>query len=183
MKLVLLIFLLFFSLKLSAQEKYYTKSGSILFESSVASFEEVKAKNNSVTAILNTTNGEFASLVLIKGFRFRIALMEEHFNENYMDSDEYPKAILKGKIKGFLSHKLTKSAERHILIGTLTIHGKTIEMDIPVEIKKIDNTIYINSLFSVTPKEFDIYIPKIVRKKIAKKIHISVDFKLLKKNN
>jgi len=164
-----------------AQHKYLTKNGSIQFEASVPSFEEVKAKNNSVTAIFNTANGEFASLALIKGFRFKVALMEEHFNENYMDSDKYPKAILKGKIKEFSPTKLSDVATKHILTSTLTVHGETKNIDIPILIKKVNNIIYINSTFSVTPEEFNVSIPKIIRKKVAQKIGISVDFKLLQK--
>ena len=78
-----------------SQSKYLTKSGLLNFEASVEAFEEIKATNNNVTAILNTENGQFAALALVKGFRFKNALMEEHFNENYAESDEHPKAIFK----------------------------------------------------------------------------------------
>lgn len=167
----------------NGQGKYLTKKGVIEFEASVPLFEEVKAKNNSVTAILNSDTGEFASLALIKGFRFKVALMEEHFNENYMDSNEYPKAILKGKIKGFSLNKLNQLGQKHILSGTLMIHGKTKEIDIPVILKKVDNIIHVSSTFSLTPEEFNIKIPKLIRKKVAQKIDISVDFKLHKKSS
>ena len=70
-----------------SQEKYLTKSGVLNFEASVEYFEEIKATNTNVTAILNTSNGQFAALALVKGFRFKNALMEEHFNENYAESD------------------------------------------------------------------------------------------------
>jgi len=181
MKYLFFISILFSCVFTNAQHKYLTKSGLIQFEASVPSFEEVKAKNNSVTAILNTANGEFASLALIKGFRFKVALMEEHFNENYMDSDKYPKAILKGKIKGFSPHKLTKSVHKHTLTSTLTVHGETKKFDIPILLKKVGNIIYINATFSVTPEEFNISIPKIIRKKVAQKIDVSVNFELHEK--
>ena len=67
-----------------SQEKMIDKSGMITFEASVPSFEEVKAINNSVTFVLNPATGEIACLALMKGFRFKVALMEEHFNESYM---------------------------------------------------------------------------------------------------
>jgi len=161
-----------------SQDKYICRNGIIAFEASVPAFEEVKAKNNTVTAILNTTTNEFACLVLIKGFRFKIPLMEEHFNDNYMDSDEFPKAILKGQIKGL---SISKSAKKFVLTSTLTIHGETKKIDIPVLFKKIDNIIYINSTFSVSPEEFNISIPKIIRKKVAQKVDISVNFELHEK--
>jgi len=181
MKYLFFISILFSCVFTNGQNKYLTKNGAIQFEASVPSFEEVKANNNSVTAILNTANGEFASLALIKGFRFKVALMEEHFNENYMDSDKYPKAILKGKIKEFSIHKLSKSAKNFVLTSTLTVHGETKKIDIPVVLKKADNTIYINATFSVSPEEFNISIPKIIRKKVAQKIDISVNFELHEK--
>ena len=100
------VFLLNGVLIVNAQEKFITKSGVINFEASVPSFEEVKAKHQSVSALLKS-NGEFASLALVKGFRFKVALMEEHFNENYAESSKFPKATFKGKIKGFDISKLT----------------------------------------------------------------------------
>ena len=79
-KIYLLLFLSFGYTQ--AQEKLITKSGKITFKASVPSFEEVKATNESSSCVLNTTTGEIASLALMKGFRFKIALMEEHFNGN-----------------------------------------------------------------------------------------------------
>jgi len=181
MKYLIITALFLCCLFANGQGKYLTKKGVIEFEASVPSFEEVKAKNNSVTAILNSESGEFASLALIKGFRFKVALMEEHFNENYMDSNEYPKAVLKGKIKGFSLNKLNQLEQEYTLTSTLSIHGKTKEIDIPVMLKKVDNIIHINSTFSITPEEFNIKIPKLIRKKVAQKIDIYVDFKLHKK--
>ena len=100
MKKILFLFTLL-SVNIYAQDKYMTKTGTVNFEASVPSFEEVAASNKSVTAILNTENGEFAALTFVKAFKFKNALMEEHFNENYAESSEYPKAIFKGKISNF----------------------------------------------------------------------------------
>ena len=82
-----IFFLLLFIFTISfnyAQERFATKSGVVNFEASVPSFEEVKATHNSVSAILKS-NGDFASLALVRGFRFKVALMEEHFNESYLN--------------------------------------------------------------------------------------------------
>ena len=107
MKNLFTLGLILFTVALFAQDKVITKNGNINFEASVPAFEEIKAKNENVTCILNTKTGEIASLALIKGFRFKIALMEEHFNENYMESDKYPKATFKGTIINFELSKLT----------------------------------------------------------------------------
>lgn len=174
---LLFIFILSTSISFS-QEKYIEKKGILTFEASEKAFEPIKAKNESVTAILNITTGEFASLALIKEFRFRNALMEEHFNENYIESDSYPKAIFKGKIQAFDPLKLSKHEKEHKISGSLTLHGKKKNLEVPILISKIGNEIKVTGNFTVTPQHFDISIPKIVREKIAENVHVFIDFNL-----
>ena len=100
MKKVALVLFLLISFSTFAQ-KYYTKTGNTQFKASVEAFEPVEATNNSTTAIINVTSGEIASLLFVKAFNFRVALMQEHFNENYMDSSTFPKATFKGLISDF----------------------------------------------------------------------------------
>lgn len=177
----LLILLSFISISATAQNKYITKTGNVNFEASVASFEEVAATNNTVTAILNTENGEFASLVLVKGFRFKNALMEEHFNENYAESDQFPKATFKGIIQYFLIEKL-ESTSSYYINGSLTFHGKTKSLEnIEIEVNKGSNMITLTGSFIVKASEFDIKIPKIVSSKIAEEVEVSFLFELQKK--
>ncbi len=82
-------------------QKYFTRSGNTNFKASVEAFEVVEAKNNSTTVILKTDTGDIAAQLFINAFQFKVALMQEHFNENYMGSDKYPKAIFRGKIADF----------------------------------------------------------------------------------
>ena len=105
-----MLFLFIGILPVSAQ-KYATKTGSLKFEASVESFEEVAAENKNTSAILESSTGEIAVLTLMKGFRFKIALMEEHFNENYVESDKFPKATFKGKVEDFDASKLSSTAK------------------------------------------------------------------------
>ena len=171
--------ILFLSATLYSQNKYLTKTGTVDFEASVPSFEEVKAQNSSATAILNTENGEFAALVLVKGFRFKNALMEEHFNENYAESDNYPKATFKGNIDGF---DFNSNETSYNLTGVLTFHGKTQTLkNITVTISKNGSNINMNGNFKTTASNFDIKIPKIVSNKIAEDINVSFKFLLMKK--
>ena len=164
-----------------SQTKYITKTGVVSFEASVPSFEEVKASNNSVTAIINTDSGEFAALVLVKGFRFKNALMEEHFNENYAESDQFPKATFKGKITDFNLGSITTNTSFKAN-GELTFHGKTKQLkDILFNISKGENEISITGNFKALASYFDIKIPKIVSKKIAEDIEVSFQFDLKKK--
>ncbi len=180
MKTILSLLFVFLSLSLYAQEKFYTKSGTITFESSVPTFEKVKATNTKVTAILKD-DGTIASLVLTKAFRFKVALMEEHFNENYIESDNFPKATFSGKIVDFKTDELAEEYKNFLLKGTLNIHGIAKEIEIIAKIKKNTMTIHMSSSFKITPEDFNIEIPSIVRKKIAKEVDISFDFELNKK--
>lgn len=156
-------------------QKRATKTADLHFEASVPSFEEVAAKNKNTTVVLNTETGEIAALALIKGFRFKIALMEEHFNENYIESDRYPKATFKGKVYGFDLSKLTESSKDFSIKGTLELHGKTKEITAPAKIRKTENGIEVITNFSVTTDDFNIQIPKVVSNKVAKKVNIGLN--------
>ncbi len=163
------------------QDKYIDKNGTVVFEASEKLFEEVKATNTSTTAIYNIETNEIAALALMKGFRFKNSLMEEHFNENYMESDIYPKAIFKGKLVDFDTETLNATTTEVQLKGTLELHGKQKEIETVLSIQKVDDIISLTGTFSVTPADFDIDIPKIVRNKIAKVVNVTFDFKLVKK--
>ncbi|PTM02962.1 MAG: hypothetical protein DA407_14585 [Bacteroidetes bacterium] len=183
MKYLIFTILVLISLSsVTGQNKYLTKTGLLAFEASVPSFEEVAAKNNSVTAILNTENGDFAALVLVKAFRFKNALMEEHFNENYAESDRYPKSTFKGKIENFKFDALSEIDRSLSIDGSLTFHGvtKTIK-DIPLTIKLIDNKIVLSGSFKVSVSDFNIEIPKIVQNKLSDKVSVAFKFELIKK--
>lgn len=148
-----------------AQEKLISKSTMITFEASVPAFEEVKATNNNVTLVLNPKTGEIASLALMKGFRFKVALMEEHFNENYIESDKYPKAVFKGKIEGFDMNSLTSMAKDFTINGKLELHGKSVPVKAIAKISQSSSGVNIVSNFSVNASDFDISIPTVVKKK------------------
>lgn len=175
----LIYFLVFLSIQAFSQTKYVTRTGNVNFEASVPSFEEVKASNNSVTAILNVENGEFAALVFVKGFRFKNALMEEHFNENYAESHNYPKATFKGEIKNFSFNDL-KTSNSFKITGDLLFHGKTKKLeDIPISVSIDDNdTVAMVGSFHVLASDFDIKIPKIVQNKISEDVNVSFLFNL-----
>lgn len=173
------ILIVFVSFSSFAQQKYLTKTGTVSFEASVPSFEEVAAKNSSVTAILNTDNGEFAALALVKGFRFKNALMEEHFNENYAESNKFPKATYKGRVVNFSRGKLSTSKTAFKMQGELTFHGITRNTDLTsVEINQTENGIVMKGSFKVKAADFNIAIPKIVGNKIAEDILVSFQFEL-----
>ena len=161
-------------------QTYFTRTGFTEFKASVEAFEPVEAKNNSTTAILKTQTGDIAAQLFINAFKFRVALMQEHFNENYMDSDKFPKAVFRGKIKDFNFDQLSQEKE-YDLSGTLTIRGVKKEVNTKATIKKEGEKILLSSNFTVLPKDFNIKIPSIVSKKIADKINITLNYELVEK--
>ena len=162
-----------------SQEKYLTKSGLLNFEASVPSFEEIKATNTNVTAIFNVGTGQFATLALVRGFRFKNALMEEHFNESYAESDSYPKAIFKGKLIGYTENNTLGS---YPIKGTLSFHGVTKNIqNVIVQIINLENKLTFKGAFELNPKEFDVEIPKIVSSKIADSVTVVFEFNMTKK--
>ena len=166
-----------------AQDKYLDKKGVIVFEASEKSFEEVKAKNESVTAILDVTTNEIASLALLRGFRFKNSLMQEHFNENYIESDLYPKAVFRGKIIDFDLDELGTGGKEYTLKGVLEIREQKKSIQPVVQIQRVNNVISLEGSFKVLPQDFDIQIPKIVENKIAKVVMVRFDFKLVANEN
>ncbi len=164
-----------------AQDKYIDKKGQLVFEASEKAFEEVKAINNSTTVILDAETGKIASVALVKEFRFDNALMEEHFNENYVDSDKHPKAKFYGEIIDFNSEGLSETETIFKLIGNLEFHGKNKEINSKILISVVNDVISLKGSFIVTPQDFDIDIPNIVRNKIAKEVNVRFYFQLKKK--
>ncbi|MEN3324358.1 YceI family protein [Mariniflexile soesokkakense] len=180
MKKTITYFIAFLSLNIFSQTKYITKTGIVNFEASVSSFEEVKAINNSATAIIEVESGAFAALILVKGFRFKNALMEEHFNENYAESDKYPKATFKGNLKDFSIEKLSSNTVFKIS-GSLTFHGKTKKLEsIPLTFSREGVFINVSGNFKVNASDFDIKIPKVVKDKVSETVEVSLNFSLKK---
>ena len=125
---------------------------------------------------MKTADGEINFAGLIKSFKFRNALMEEHFNENYIESSQYPKAVFKGKILNFSKVDLSKDEIQQVEVeGDLTLHGVTKKIDIKATLQPQNGKILAKADFVVSAEDFDIKIPAVVREKIAKKINVSVD--------
>ena len=150
-------------------QKFMSRNVEVSFLSETP-IENIEAHNNQVSALFNSATGEIVFQVPIRGFHFEIALMEEHFNENYMESEEFPNATLQGQIQNWpdVTNEVT-------VTGTLTIHGVESPMSFNGTIEQNDNSWVINSKFSVDAEEFDIKIPKLVRKQIAEDIVVTVN--------
>ena len=176
MKKLIFILIVSFSIGMFGQ-KYITKTGTLNFEASTPAFEPVKAQHSTTTAVLDVSSGKVAVLALVKGFRFKNALMEEHFNENYMESDTFPKASFSGTIVDFNADNLGTENEFTVK-GKLTIHGVTKEIERPILLSKEGNIIMMKISFSTAPGDFNIEIPSVVKEKISESIAIVGTFEL-----
>lgn len=159
-------------------QKMVTRSGEIKFEASMPAFEEIAATNNTVSCILDEATGNFVALVLVKAFKFKTPLMEEHFNENYMESTKFPKATFKGKISGFDAKKLSSKKTEFDLEGDLTIHGVTKKIKTKLALALNNDKITATSLIIVKPQDYNIEIPSLVKDKIAENVKVSINFVL-----
>lgn len=157
----------------NSQGKYLTKSGTINFYSK-APMEDITADNNQVLSIIDASNSKMAISILMKSFLFEKALMQEHFNENYVESDKYPKATFKGTIVDFDAVNETTSKRK--VKGVLTIHGVSKEMVIEANMTKKDDSILVDGNFMVNLDDFNVKIPAVVAKNIAKNIKVTYNF-------
>lgn len=171
--LSLVLFL--FSFNLSAQGKFYTKTGKISFFSST-SIENIEANNRSVTAVLDTKSGDLQFSVLMKGFEFKKALMQEHFNKNYIESDKFPKAEFKGQVINNSEVNYGANGTYNVSVkGKLSIHGQTKDIETKGTITVKDGKLQVYSIFNVLVADYNITIPKIYRDNIAKSVRVTVD--------
>lgn len=158
-----------------AQGKYYTKTGKITFYSK-APLEEDDAVNKTVTAVVDTKTGAIQFSVLMKGFEFEKALMQQHFNENYVESDKYPKSEFKGTITNNSDINYSKDGTYTAKVtGQLTIHGVTKTVATTGTFKINSGNIDATSTFNVLLSDYNIKIPAIVKDKVSNTIRIVVD--------
>ncbi len=171
MRILVIVITLLIHTQVIAQ-KYISKSAVITFFSE-APIENIKATNKKVSSILDLTTGEIVFSVPIREFQFRKSLMKKHFNENYMDSEEYPKSTFKGKISGFGSLDGVYSS---VAVGELNIHGVTKSIEVVGDVIVNPQEITLQAKFTVLLKDYNIKIPKILFSNIAESIEVSIDF-------
>lgn len=180
MKPILIMTSIFLTMNFAFAQKYSTKTGKITFEASVPMFEDVYADNSNSTVILNADTGDMASLAMVKDFKFKTSLMQEHFNENYAESAKYPKTSFKGKIANFNKADLSEKAKTYTIAGTLNFHGvdKAVQSSAAIYLK--DDKIIIQGKFVVKPADYKVKIPKMVMTKIAENVTVNYNFTLQK---
>jgi hypothetical protein len=172
--LIFNIFLLLLSATALSQERYFTKSGKVSFFST-APMENIEAHHRSVSVVLDK-NGNIQFSLLMKGFEFNKALMQEHFNDKYVESNKFPKAEFKGQIinNNEINYSVDGSYPARVK-GKLTLHGQTRDIETKGLLIVKGDKISIEAGFNVTVADYNITIPKIYRDNIARSVKVTVD--------
>lgn len=172
-RIIILVCLLTVSMTVFGQ-KYMTRTGTITFLSDTP-LEKIEAINNQVASVINLEDGQLAFSLLMKAFTFEKALMQEHFNEKYIESDKYPKATFKGKILDYDRAKIGSESQEFTIEGTLTIHGESQEVKATATLIETEDGLNGQCKFEVNLADFNIKIPAAVRENISKSVDIIVD--------
>ncbi|ULQ51291.1 YceI family protein [Flavihumibacter fluvii] len=164
-----------------AQDKYFTKTGKVKFDATEKnSPENINGWNNTVTCVLDTKTGNFQFAVLIKGFEFDRALMMEHFNENYMESDKFPKAEFRGQVMDNNPGNYQKNGSYDVVVkGKMTMHGETKEIETKGKISVQNGNLLAVADFPIPLSDYKISIPSLVADKVAKVATVKVDCSLM----
>jgi polyisoprenoid-binding protein YceI len=158
----------------NGQTKYSTRSGTISFFSSTP-MEDIDARSTQVGAVLDMSSGQLAFTVPMKSFQFKRSLMQEHFNENYVESEKFPRATFAGQVVNFQSAAFSKPGTQQVQVeGDLTIHGVKRHIRVPGTLELKDNQLLAKSKFTIAPADYNIEIPALVREHIAKTVEVTV---------
>ena len=154
----------------SHSQIWFAKNAKVRFFSTTP-IEDIEARNNYAAGAFNATTGKVYFKVMMKSFKFKKALMQEHFNENYIESDKYPSAIFEGFIEDLPD--FSKSGTYNVKAkGNLTIHGVTVKKSLEVQMISDANSIKCRSKFKVPCRDHGIKIPKVTRKNISSNIDV-----------
>jgi hypothetical protein len=167
---------------LKAQDIWITRSGTITFHAGT-SVEDIDGTSNEAASLFNVKTGDLAFQVPVKSFHFKRSLMEDHFNENYMESNKFPKSSFSGKITDITKINFSKDGDYPVTVeGDLMIHGFTKKTTVPGTITITGNKINATAAFKVLIADYNIPIPGVVADKIAKEATIEVKCSYEKKN-
>lgn len=168
------IFVFLCALSFSGQaQKLAIDNSSITFFSD-APLENITAVNLKTTGLFNLSTGDIAFSVPIKEFRFEKALMQQHFNEKYMETDKYPKATFQGVITCFDTK--VSGLQNVRATGKLTIHGIMKAVELPGVMERNEDTWIVKTTFMVNLADYNIKIPQLLFQKIAEQVEVTADF-------
>jgi hypothetical protein len=172
-KILILNAALLLAMAVNAQ-KYFTKNATLTFTSK-APMETIIGTNKTGTLAIDSKTGAVGVSVVIKGFVFDKQLLQQHFNENYMESDKFPKGEFKGTISNNTEVKYTVDGTYNAkLAGKLTIHGVTKDVTTTAKIAVTKGVVSGSTTFTITLADYGISIPEVVKDKISKTVTIAV---------
>ncbi len=163
------------------QNRFFTKSAVVYFhgEGPMDDVEKIEATNRTGNCVLDVETGAFEMGVTMKGFRFKNALMEEHFNENYVESTKFPKGTFKGKIANREAVDFSKDGKYSAqVVGKMTMHGETKDVDTWGQIEVKNGLPLLESTFEILLSDYKIEIPSLVKDKVNNAVKISVNARL-----
>ena len=157
-------------------QKLVTRTGQIKFDASMPNLVEIAGTNDKVSSIFEEASGRLVALAKVMEFKFKSPLMEEHFNENYMESAKFTDAKYDGKLLNFEASKLTATKTAYDIEGNLTIHGVTKKVKTKVYVLLAGGKVTASGNFSVHAQDYGVEIPSLVKEKFAEQIKVSYNF-------
>jgi Uncharacterized conserved protein len=178
MKLIIFtVSLMMFCIGTSAQDRLLTRNGSISFYSK-APLEDIEASTQTAVSALDKKTGQLEFSVLIKSFAFEKALMQEHFNENYLESDKFPKSVFKGRIEDVSKVNFGEDGKYNVFVtGDLTIHGESQRVTTPAIITIQKGIASANAEFNINLTDYKITIPSLAQDKVSKTVKIAISLR------
>jgi hypothetical protein len=161
-------------------KKLFTRDGKVYFNATAQnSPEKIEAAHTGGTFIMDLSSGNVEMAVLLKGFYFEKALMQEHFNENYLETSKYPKASFRGKLTNLAEVDFSKDGTYKTSVsGDFTLHGVVKKLTTPVTFTVAGGKVSAVANFVVEFSDYKIDIPSLVSDKLAKQANISVSLDL-----
>lgn len=174
MKKTILLLLILFNSVLFSQKIATVSNAVVQFEASVPFFEPVAAINDNVHVALNKKRGYISFEIMMTKFIFERGLMQEHFNDHYLETDRYPKGNFKGIIEGYDTTLITKYPKTFLIKGKIKIHGISKYLTTKAIIKNTKEGMELTAHFELNSDDFNIEVPSLIREKIAKKVKVFV---------
>lgn len=168
-KIVLFLFLFSTVCEAQSVNQYIAQQGQMTFFS-YTSVENIKAQNDQVQSLIDINSGEIAVSILIKAFKFEKSLMEEHFNESYMESDLFPKASFEGRIIDFDGS--ARGVQSYIVKGNFTLKEITLPQEFKITVDNTGEKLLLQGEVQMQVKDFNIKIPALLSPNIAKNIQV-----------
>lgn len=183
MKKMVLIFCLFLPVAVWGQQKLLSRNAHIHFISHT-DIIDIEGQTHQAGSIINLVNGEIVFAVPMKSFKFELALAEDHFNEDYLESEKYPKASFAGSIKNISEFNLNQEGVFEAQVeGTLNLHGQSRQISAKAILEKMNEKWVGQCTFSILLADYNIQIPNLVKDKVAPVIPIVIkaEYSLLNK--